>query len=246
MDALTYYSSRLLALADPHAKRHVMPAFYGDAVAARSLCCALRNDQRGVAAVFMWKAGVARPSMRALLGYAWKHDHAYVRAAAGTRQRLASMFSYASFDVPDWIPGKVRVWRGASGVGLRSAEAISGYSWTLDREVACWFALRHSQSTGVRSLVVTAVVERSKIVMYDDNRGEREIVLMHRPRGATLDPNPANWARCAADLTARRRADQMALSVPQRGAPTTAPGSDDCALEFVAAYSQCGRLDTSA
>lgn len=238
MDDLTYYSSRLLALADPHAKRHVMPAFYGDADAALSLCCALRNDLRGVAAVFMWKAGVARQSMRALLAKAWNHDHDYVQAAAGTRRRLASMFRYANFDVPEWIPETVRVWRGVHGVGLRTAEAISGHSWTLDRDVACWFAFRHSQAAGVRSLVVTAVVERSKIAMYDDSRDEREIVLMHRPPGASLDPDPRDWARCAADLTTQNDAKRMASSRPPRGGLAAAFGAPESVMSCDAAQLQ--------
>lgn len=213
MDYQTYYSSRLLALADPHAKRYVMPAFYGDADAALSLCCALRNDLRGVAAVFMWKASVARPSMRALLVTAWKHDHDYVRAAAGTRRRLASMFRYANFAVPEWIPETVRVWRGVHGVGLRTAEAILGHSWTLDRDVACWFAFRHHQSAGARPLVVTAEVKRSTIAMYDDARQEREVVLTHRPRGARLDPTPHDWASCAV-ASRRLRPHLMAPTLP--------------------------------
>lgn len=71
--------------------------------------------------------------------------------------------------------------------------------------------------------------------MYDDSRDERETVLMHRPPSASLDPEPTDWARRAADLTKRNNAKKMASSTRLQGSPATAFGSPECDVKCDAA-----------
>jgi hypothetical protein len=95
---------------DPWAVRYVEPAFSGDPEAALCLAAALSNDKRGAVAVAMWEAKIPRPAFRAYLGGAWNHDHAWVIGAAGTRRRLAAMFRYAAFPLPDARVAR-HIWR---------------------------------------------------------------------------------------------------------------------------------------
>ena len=124
---------------DRWAVEYVEPAFSGDPDAALELAAALSNKKRGVVAVTMWDAKVPRPALRVYLESAWDHDHGYVIGEARTRRRLAAMFLYAAFALPDFIGKTVSVWRGTRGVSAARAQA--GYSWTLDRDMACWFSM---------------------------------------------------------------------------------------------------------
>jgi hypothetical protein len=181
---------RVEEYADDWAKKYVLPAFQGDAAAASSLSVALSNDKRGEVARAMWQAKVPREAYRAYLASVWEHDHHHVIRAAGTRRRLACMFRYAAFPVPDHVPGTMQVWRGTSGLSL--AQALTGYSWTTDRATACWFALRRGSDCG-SPLVLTATVSKSQIVYMSNERQENEVVLMKPPGTAKLDSNVADW-----------------------------------------------------
>ncbi|MFP6558546.1 hypothetical protein WJ542_09510 [Paraburkholderia sp. B3] len=90
-------------------------AFSGDPNAALELAVALDNPKRGAVAVAMWDAKIPRPAFRKYLEAVWEHDYARVIGAAGTRRRLATMFRYAAFPLPDFMGPTVRVWRGACG-----------------------------------------------------------------------------------------------------------------------------------
>ena len=149
-----------MRFADPWAVKYVEPAFSGNPDAAFTLACALGNARRGAVAVAMWDTKVPRPAFRVFLESAWEHDHGYVIDAAGTRRRLAAMFRYAAFPLPDWIEEAVRVWRGTSGVSVNRAR--TGYSWTLNRDMACWFAMRF-HGPARKPLVLVAEVPRGEI-----------------------------------------------------------------------------------
>jgi hypothetical protein len=176
--------------ADPWAKAYVRPAFWGSSRAAFSLSVALRNDQRGKVAVAMWQAKVARRAFRAYLSSVWDHDHHHVIAAAKTRRRLALMFRYAEFSIPDDLPDRVQIWRGTSGLSF--SDAVAGYSWTTDRATACWFAMRRQRDGGA-PLVVTASAAKSQIVYASNERREHEVVLMRPPQGARIDGDEEDW-----------------------------------------------------
>jgi hypothetical protein len=182
-------------------------AFDGDADAAEGLSCFLRNDKRGLMAVAMWKSKVPREAFRAYFASAWDHDHQHVIQAARTTQRLAWMFRYAAFPVPDHLPDVVRVWRGTSGMGR--PQAVRGHSWTVDRDVACWFAMRHADRYRL-PLVLAADISRGDIALFHDERSEREAVLMKPPK-AWIDGDATDWQAGFVRTETERRASDAAM-----------------------------------
>lgn len=177
-------------IAEPWALDYVEPSFHGSPDAALALCVALSNQKRGLVARLMWSAKVPRDAYRVFLGGAWEHDHRHVISAAETRRRLAAMFRYAEFPIPTTLGEKVRVWRGTSSLTL--SEARRGFSWTINRDVACWFAMRFAAGNA-SPLVLSAEVERRHIAYHTDSREEAEVVLM-RPPSAAIDGNPDDWS----------------------------------------------------
>lgn len=175
---------------EPCAGQHVGPAFAGDVDAAFSLSVALDNSKRGIVAVAMWQAKVNREAFRAYLSSVWTHDHRWVIDAAQTRQRLAYMFRYAAFPPLDGLPAVVRVWRGTSKLNID--EARHGYSWTTDRDIACWFAMRFAEVNG-SPLVLAADVSRADIALFSNDRQESEILLMKPPSRAWIDGDERDW-----------------------------------------------------
>lgn len=69
------------------------------------------------------------------------------------------------------LPQTVTVYRGHHGVNE------NGYSYTLDKEKAQWFADRFGSHKGVRA-VKTITVSKSDIFAYLNSRGEKEVILM--------------------------------------------------------------------
>jgi hypothetical protein len=193
------------------AKEYVLPAFSGDAEAAFSLSCRLTNEQRGHVAVAMWEARVAKPAFRRFLESVWNHDHRYVIAAARTRPRLASMFRYADFDAPDGLAGPIRLWRGTSGVPM--ARARKGYSWTTDRDTACWFAMCHAARRGI-PLVLSTEVDAGKVALFCNEREEHEAVLTVTPSRVEVDGAPDDWAAGFTRVNERiKKGEQMRLAL---------------------------------
>ena len=190
---------QLEAIAEPWALRYIGPTFEGDPEAAFSFSCALGNYKRGEAAMLLWVAKIPLPAYRAFLQSVWEHDHRHVIAAAGKRINLEAMFRYAAFPLPEDMPETVTVWRGTSA--LTRAQAVRGLSWTLDRDQACWFAMRFAERNG-SPLVLTARVPRSEILLYTDERNEREAVVFRKR--AKVDGSPEDWARGHAAVKAAR------------------------------------------
>lgn len=172
-------------------------AIDGDMDATLTLYCRLNKNDRGALAVALWEAKIPRDAYRVFLGHAWEgaqdnpriRDHHYVIEHAGNRRRLAAMFRYAQFSIPPEFGETVRVWRGTKGISLDSAR--KGYSWTTDRNIACWFA--HYGHNGRDPLVIVADIPRSEIMYFSDERSEKEAVLV-RPPVAMVDGTVADWA----------------------------------------------------
>jgi hypothetical protein len=175
--------------AESYALQYVEPAFNGDVQAAGSLAQALGNDKRGTVAVTMWRAKVERRAFRAFLAAAWEHDYAYIISAAETRRRLAAMFSYAEFSLPTHLPEIVRVWRGTHGLTPR--QAAKGFSWTTERDVACWFA--YFRNVDRAPQVITAIIPKEQIAYFSNERGEQEAILMRPPKSVCIDGNIEDW-----------------------------------------------------
>lgn len=74
------------------------------------------------------------------------------------------------------LPKKVRVYRGTQTVDA----PVRGLSWTLNVDVATWFATRYGSAAPVQGTVYTAEILRSRTYAYFSSRSEGEIVLNPR------------------------------------------------------------------
>ena len=167
-------------------------AFDGDEDAAFSLSISLSNGMCGAVAVAMWRAKVKREAFRRFFSSVWSHEHRSVIAAAQTRRTLSYMFRYAAFPLPTDMPDTVTVWRGSSYLPFNDAK--KGYSWSTDRDLACWFAMRFADFNG-SPIVLTADIAKGDIALFDNERNESEAVLM-RPPAARVDGDVNDWTAC--------------------------------------------------
>lgn len=177
------------AYADPWARQYVAAALAGDIDAACALSAALSNAKRGNVVVAFWRARAPREAFRELLGAVWGHDHCELIAAAGSRRRLRALFRYAEFDT-SYLPDVTQVWRGTAGLSF--AHAASGYSWTTERDVACWFAMRRAEDFG-NPIVISTHVPKEIVVFCTDDRNEKEVVIFDSPV-PIIDGNRDDWA----------------------------------------------------
>lgn len=165
--------------------------------AVRHAVWAAPNEWRGWVARFFHLRFVEgrgpRRQHRAALAAAWDHDHAAVGAAAGGRAALRRMFADAESKVPVRLGDPVVLWRGYS---VDDPLLRRGVSWTTDKRVAAWFA---HLPRPVSPVVLRCVVPRAAILHWSDERGEREAVCFETD-GATVDGDPAEWARLAAEF----------------------------------------------
>lgn len=184
-----YYLQKVKQDAESHEMKYLEPAFNGDVYAAESLVLALGNEKRGTVAVAMWQAKVERLAFSVFLAAAWEHDHAYIISAAETRRRLTAMFSYAEFSLPTHLPEIVRIWRGTHGLTAR--QAAKGYSWTTERDVACWFAFFRNADRAPQ--VITTTIPKEQIAYFSNQRNEQEIVLIKPPKSVFIDGNIEDW-----------------------------------------------------
>jgi hypothetical protein len=148
------------------------------------LMVALPNRDRGEAALGLVKALGAPLEKRVVysgLLTAWDHDHREVLSAFGGPQAFANALRKVA--KPSGRKRPVRGWRGVS-----SPHAAYGISWTTDRDVACWFAMRfrdHRFRDHHRSpLVFVADIPPALIITEHDERAEREILV---------DPGQLDW-----------------------------------------------------
>jgi hypothetical protein len=185
---LQAFLCQIEAYADPWARQYVAAALAGDINAAGALSVALSNAKRGNVAVAFWRAGAPREAFRELLGAVWGHDHRELIVAAGTRRRLHALFRYAQFDTSH-LPDVIQVWRGAAGLGF--TRTASGYAWTTERDIACWFAMRRATYFG-DPIVLTAHIPREVVAFYTDERHEKEVVMFDPPV-SFIDKNVDDW-----------------------------------------------------
>lgn len=85
-----------------------------------------------------------------------------------SRPARAAMMTPAEQGALAAMPDTLTVWRGAAD----DAELSSGFSWTLDIEVAHWFACRFNQA----GIVARAEVSKHHVWAYLTSRGEEEIM----------------------------------------------------------------------
>ena len=195
---------------NPSVASKVQAAFDGDIEAAFGLSCFLENHNCGTVALMMWRGRVKREAFRAYFASVWNHDHHHVIQAAKTRRVLAAMFRYADFPKPADMPERLTVWRGTSRLPQR--DAVRGYSWTWERDIACWFAMRFAENNGC-PLVLRAEINRADVALFHDDRSEREAVLL-RPPAAVVCGDVADWQTAANTYEAAKNERQRAMLQP--------------------------------
>lgn len=67
------------------------------------------------------------------------------------------------------LPEQVTVYR-----GVRSPECKYGFSWTLDKQTACWYADRNENK---EACVCECMINRKDILCYFDTRNEAEVII---------------------------------------------------------------------
>ena len=197
----------MLNTAESWAVRYIDPVLAGDVDSAFHLVCALGNDKRGVFADALWQYRIPQPAFQKFLEDVWNHDHRYLIDAAKNRRRLRAMFNYAAFSLPAHLPETVTVWRGTSALPFK--QAVRGLSWTVDRDCACWFAMRFAGKNG-NPLVLKASVPKSNILMFTDSRSEREAVIFDKK--PCLDPaGVTDWQQRYVLHEQKLRQDSIAM-----------------------------------
>ena len=183
-------AKRILAYyVEPHTLDLIEPAFSGDADAALALSEGHEKLQRGVIARICYEGGMPKEAFREVLGSIWDANHKFVLHAARSHELVRLMFKYAEFPISDELPETIRVWRGVSGIPANKAR--QGFSWTTDRNVACWFAVR-MDDVGM-PLVVTAQIPKRDVLYYSNYRTENELLLLNPPKKATIDGSVEDW-----------------------------------------------------
>jgi hypothetical protein len=209
-----------------------------------TLIGALPNRDRGRAAKLIYgkRNVLGKQIAYSALLKAWQHDHDMVRDAFGDDRKFVNALSRVS--PPSKKKRSVRVWR-----GINRLEGALGASWTTDRDLACWFAMRYFERCQT-AFLFTCLLRPDQIVTEYNGRSEREVipnpdalvdrVFLDEGNGkltikltATLskdDVSPAaisNWrrgcnrtgAKRQAEHKARLRAARRRLAEGQRGAP---------------------------
>jgi hypothetical protein len=174
-----------------HARPYLKSGIFGDADAASSLA-ARAGEYRGYVALAAYWCGTGFDAYREILGTAWELSHGSMLNAARERCGLIRlMFRAARFEIP--VADRVKVYRGVAGGGPRIA--AKGLSWSLSREIACWFAHRAAIG-GKAPLVVTGEVDASEIIYHSDERSEAEVILRHA-LAPSVDADPGSWEAAA-------------------------------------------------
>lgn len=97
-------------------------------------------------------------------------SHAYDHKQGGFRKCFKRVMGAADRRAYEALPEVVTCYR-----GCRAEHHVYGYSWTLDREKAVWFARRHSRSGS--GIVAKVEVHKSVVLAYFGSRKEAEVVL---------------------------------------------------------------------
>jgi hypothetical protein len=121
-------------------------------------------------------------------------------APGGPRRCTSRSRRHADFPAPDDLPATVTVWRGGD---VPLARLRRGLAWTLDRDIACWFACRF---TPPRPLVVSAAVPRAAILARFTDRDEDEVVVFD-PGEVVVDGAPDDWRGACEVQRAQREAE---------------------------------------
>lgn len=104
----------------------------------------------------------------------WEHPEKWKQLFSSDRPKREMMMNDKEREFFDSLPDVITIYRGYSLGELRE-----GWSWTLKRETAQWFADRYVILDPYESCpeVITAKAEKSKVLAYFNDRDEEEIVV---------------------------------------------------------------------
>lgn len=129
------------------------------------------NCDRGTAAKALYERWESLGEKVAYSGLiqAWEHDHVEVISAFGGGSEFAQALRTVSASSKS--KRLVRAWRGVSDL-----DAAYGVSWTIDRDTACWFAMRHYERHQT-PFVFFCDLSPDAIAAEHNGRNERELLV---------------------------------------------------------------------
>jgi hypothetical protein len=138
---------------------------------AMTLLSALPNSDRGEAAKGLYEHSkiVERRVVYRGLILAWEHDHQELISAFGSEEELAAALRDVS--PPSKRKKPVRAWR-----GINNIRGAFGMSWTTDRDIACWFAMRRFVRKSKPSVLVCDLYPQAIVAEYN-GRHESELIV---------------------------------------------------------------------
>lgn len=175
----------------PRSAAYVAAAFEGDEASAAKLAASLSWHESSLVAYSMCRAKTPPPALRSFLDVIWAEGRFLSVSGEVNADQVADILRYAAFPPPHHLPKTLQVWRGYRGTTVR--EVSQGYSWTLDRDVACWFAFYGSGTLAGTPMVITARVNRQDIAYYTNKLYEEEVVILETPRYASIDGTIDDW-----------------------------------------------------
>lgn len=194
----------------PEHRKAIQRALSGDLGDAKFLldCMESESETLRIAAFKrLTSDDVAPKVIRACLDRAWKEHHSLVIRATGSSVATMALFKRAAFPIQN-LPKEetLLVWRGASGLSFD--QAAMGPSWTLRRDVACWWACGHAprfHKPGT-PLLLRARIRRAQVIYFQADTLEDEIIFCGAPELLEIDGNEAEWVSCAErEESARQR-----------------------------------------
>lgn len=201
-----YLGQRFADEFEPPEDGLVARTFAGDTIAAAELAERTTCAQRARLAVALWRA-CPHDDAAAMFGViTWKRCPTSLALALGDGDWRLSRHNMRRM-VRDWwlqpaedkLPDPVRVWRGTFTLVCPHDPqyAAGGFSWTIDRDAACWHALSRCERVfdeARNPAVFVATVRRSDINAFTQSDGE--VILMNPPQ-ASVDGELADWKSAA-------------------------------------------------
>jgi hypothetical protein len=162
---------------------------------ACSLMCTLPNGDRGDAARGLYRARKRTGTAVAYAGMmaAYDHDPGPTLDAFGSVFKFANALRLVAPKHERTEP--IRVWRAIAVEKANPKWAAAGVSWTTDRNVAAWFALRFYRE-GCRPFVFCADIKPTAAIAFHDERQESEVIVDLSGLGPsiTVDHDGTPWS----------------------------------------------------
>jgi hypothetical protein len=119
------------------------------------------------------------------LDIAWTCGHGSVHQACDDEfVDVLDLFRYARFELPSG--------RGDAG------DVADGLSWTLSRDMACWFAVNYSARDAGDPVVLKAVIPSQYVLFYGAETEQKIIADLQMLLCSEVDGNADDWRQRAA------------------------------------------------